>query len=75
MLSSLRGVRQDSTSGDFKTALTDVLVQRICPIGAEIERLLRDPQHIDGVLERGAASARGIAHDTMSRVRRLQGLC
>ncbi len=58
------------SSSDFKSALTDAIVARICPIGQEITRLQREPAHLDAVLQRGAASARGVAAATLAEVKR-----
>jgi hypothetical protein len=65
---------QTWSSGDFKAALTEVVVQTVCPIGAEFQRLMGDAGHLDAVLGRCNAKARTIAEDTMSQVRGLVGL-
>eukprot|EP00940_MAST-03C_sp_MAST-3C-sp2_P000737 g737.t1 len=56
--------------GSLKSALTEVLVDRICPIGEEIRRLLSETNYIDGVLQEGAEDAQKIASSTMRRVKR-----
>src|SRR5579885_2967687 len=42
----------------FKTALADLAVAKLGPIGAEMKRLKNDPAYIDGILADGAARAR-----------------
>jgi len=57
----------------FKTALADVTVARIAPIGEEMRRLAADPASIDAVLVDGAARARAIATPIMREVREIVG--
>eukprot|EP00698_Gefionella_okellyi_P025205 TRINITY_DN913_c0_g1_i1.p1 TRINITY_DN913_c0_g1~~TRINITY_DN913_c0_g1_i1.p1 ORF type:complete len:346 (+),score=45.49 TRINITY_DN913_c0_g1_i1:25-1038(+) len=59
--------------GHFKSALTQILVETVCPIGKEIARLERDPEHLDAVLCSGAERARAIAAKTMHEVHSLLG--
>jgi tryptophanyl-tRNA synthetase len=57
----------------FKSALVDLTVAKIGPIGAEIERLLRDPVTIDGILADGSARAKKLAGETMKAVKDIVG--
>ncbi|WP_374308418.1 tryptophan--tRNA ligase [Methylocella sp.] len=57
----------------FKTALADLAVDRLAPIGVEMRRLSADPAYIDGVLVDGAARARKIADETMKAVKDVLG--
>lgn len=57
----------------FKTALSDLAVARLGPIGAEINRLMQDQAHIDSVLADGARRARAIAAETMMMVKDIVG--
>ncbi len=57
----------------FKTALADVTVARIAPIGEEMRRLAADPASIDSVLADGAARATAIAAPIMREVREIVG--
>jgi tryptophanyl-tRNA synthetase len=57
----------------FKTALVDLAVEKLGPIGAEMQRLLRDPVTIDAILADGAARARKIAGETMKAVKDIVG--
>jgi tryptophanyl-tRNA synthetase len=58
----------------FKSALTDLAVAKLGPIGAEMKRLLADPVSIDAILADGAVRARKIAHETMNAVKDVIGL-
>jgi tryptophanyl-tRNA synthetase len=57
----------------FKEALTELAVEKLGPIGAEMKRLVADPGHIDAVLADGSARARVLADETMRDVRRIVG--
>jgi tryptophanyl-tRNA synthetase len=57
----------------FKSALTDLAVAKLGPIGAEMKRLLRDPVAIDAMLADGAARAQKLAGETMKAVKDIVG--
>src|ERR1700724_972146 len=57
----------------FKSALVDLAVAKLGPIGAEMKRLNDDPAFIDGVLVDGAARARAIAAKNMACVKDILG--
>lgn len=57
----------------FKASLVDVAVERLAPIGTEMQRLVADPGHIDAVLADGADRAREIARETMNGVKDIVG--
>ena len=58
----------------FKSALVDVAVARLAPIGSELKRLMQDQAYIDSVLAAGSQRARAIAADTMNSVKDVVGL-
>ena len=58
----------------FKTALVDLAVAKLGPIGAEMKRLVADAAYIDSVLADGAARAQVIAAETMKSVKDIVGL-
>ena len=58
----------------FKSALVDVAVARLAPIGSELKRLMQDQAYIDSVLADGAQRARAIAAETMNSVKDVVGL-
>ena len=45
----------------FKAALTEVAVAKLGPVGSEMQRLMKDPAHVDAILRDGAQRARAIA--------------
>ena len=53
---------------DFKSALTEVAVARLGPIGAEMKRLTQAPDHVDAVLRDGAERARAVAEPVLREV-------
>jgi tryptophanyl-tRNA synthetase len=57
----------------FKTALVDLAVAKLGPIGAEMKRLVQDPAAIDAILVDGSARARKIAAETMKAVKDIVG--
>jgi tryptophanyl-tRNA synthetase len=57
----------------FKTALADLAVAKLGPIGAEMKRLTADPAYVDTVLTDGAARAQAIAAETMKTVKDIVG--
>ena len=59
---------------DFKSALADLAIARLGPIGAEMQRLTGDPGHIDAILASGAARARAIAEPIIDEVHEIVGL-
>ena len=57
----------------FKTALVDLAVAKLGPIGAEMKQLVQDPVFIDSVLADGAQRAQTIAAETMKAVKDIVG--
>lgn len=62
-----------SNFSNFKSALADLAVSKLEPIGAEMKRLKDDPAYIDGILSDGADRARAIAAKTMACVKDILG--
>ena len=58
----------------FKAALVDLAVAKLSPISDTMNRLLKDPAEIDGILQRGADKANVIAGQHWNEVRDLVGL-
>jgi tryptophanyl-tRNA synthetase len=58
----------------FKPALSDLAVEKLAPLAAEMRRLKADPSHIDRVLADGAERARAIAAEVMDGVKDVVGL-
>jgi tryptophanyl-tRNA synthetase len=57
----------------FKSALVDLTVEKLAPIGAEMRRLQADTAYIDAVLRDGSNRARERAVKTMAAVRDIVG--
>ncbi|MFM8607170.1 MAG: tryptophan--tRNA ligase [Hyphomicrobiales bacterium] len=57
----------------FKSALVDLSVARLGPIGAEMKKLTTDPVYIDSVLADGSERAGQIARKTMDAVKDILG--
>jgi tryptophanyl-tRNA synthetase len=57
----------------FKSALVDLAVAKLGPIGAEMKKLVQDPVYIDKVLANGSDRAQAIAADTMKAVKDIVG--
>jgi tryptophanyl-tRNA synthetase len=57
----------------FKSALVDLAVAKLGPIGAEMKRLVGDPAYVDKVLADGSERAQGLAADTMKAVKDIVG--
>jgi tryptophanyl-tRNA synthetase len=57
----------------FKSALVDLSVSTLGPIGAEMKRLVQDPAYIDSVLADGSERAQALAGETMKSVKDIVG--
>ncbi|MDF2095527.1 tryptophan--tRNA ligase [Aquibaculum arenosum] len=57
----------------FKKALTELAVDKLGPIGAEMKRLQADPEHVDGILRDGAERAAAIAEPILREVQDVVG--
>src|SRR5262249_21028250 len=58
---------------EFKAALTELAVARLGPVGAEMQRLMKDPGYVDSVLHDGAERARALAAPMLTEVYRTVG--
>lgn len=59
--------------GDFKKALTEVVVAKLSPITEEMTRLQNDPAYIDRVLKDGSERASALAEPVLAEVKRAVG--
>jgi tryptophanyl-tRNA synthetase len=57
----------------FKSALVELAVAKLGPIGGEMKRLVQDPIYIDSVLAEGSARAQTMAAETMKAVKDIVG--
>ena len=58
----------------FKSKLSESVVEKICPIGKEIKKLLKDESYLNGVLEKGAKRADLIAKANLKEIYQIVGL-
>jgi tryptophanyl-tRNA synthetase len=58
---------------EFKAALTDLAVAKLGPVGAEMQRLMKDPGHVDRVLHDGAERARALAAPILAETYKIVG--
>ncbi len=63
-----------SSFSAFKESLSDVLIQKIIPMGEEIEKLMADPAYLDQILAQGGQKANQIAQTTLQGAHDLMGL-
>jgi tryptophanyl-tRNA synthetase len=57
----------------FKSALVELAMAKLGPIGAEMKKLVQDPAYIDSVLAEGSERALAIAAQTMKAVKDIVG--
>lgn len=60
--------------GYLKGEVADAVVAELTPVQAEYQRLISDPDYLDGILSASTAKARGIAEGVMARVRAAVGI-
>lgn len=65
---------KDAKYSEFKSALADVVIEKIVPIQKKREELLKNKKKVLKILESGAKRAREVASKTMSEVREKTGL-
>lgn len=58
----------------FKQELTELLIEKICPLGQKMHHYLQDSQALDKVLKEGATRALEIAEKHMKEIREVIGL-
>ena len=58
----------------FKSKLSESLVERICPIGNEIKKLLKDAHYLNEILEKGSKKADIIAKNNLKEIYKIIGL-
>lgn len=57
----------------FKNELVDMSVEKLGPIGAEMQRLMADPGHVDAILADGAERAAALAQPIIREVHEIVG--
>ena len=79
--SNLIGVKLDESikifSGknfsEFKDSLSEVLIDRIFPISVEINKLMREKEYLDKILEKGSLKANQIASNKIREIHKIVG--
>ena len=52
----------------LKEELTELLIEKICPIGEEIKKLLKDQKHLKSVLKEGNLKANMVANNKLNKM-------
>ena len=81
IFAALKGTTREAVLADyggaqfsaFKGALVELAVETLAPLGAEMKRLVAEPEHIDAVLFDGAERAEAIAAPTLDAVKDIVG--
>ena len=58
----------------FKSKLSESIIEKICPIGNEIKKLLKDQKYLNNILENGAKKADIIAKINLKEIYEIVGL-
>ena len=58
---------------DFKEKLSNLLVEKIEPISKEINKLLNDQKHLDGILHEGSEKANEFASKKIKEMKKIMG--
>jgi len=58
----------------FKNKLSESIIEKICPIGIEIKKLLQDTTYLNNVLEKGSKKADLIAKNNLKEIYNIIGL-
>jgi len=58
----------------FKSKLSDSIIEKICPIGNEIKKLLKDTKSLEKILVQGAVEANILASKNIQEIYKIVGL-
>ena len=58
----------------FKSKLSESIIEKICPIGQEIKKLLKDKKYLNDILTKGSKKADLIATNNLKEIYKLIGL-
>ena len=58
----------------FKNKLSESIIERICPIGKEIKKLLEDQRYLNDILVKGVKRANIIAISNLKEIHEIMGL-
>ena len=57
----------------LKKELSDVIINKICPIGKKIKELMGDKSYLENILKKGREKANIIAEENLKKVREIVG--
>ena len=57
----------------LKNKLTEVLIEKICPIGIEIKKLMNERKYLEEILKEGSKKARSIADHNLKEIKNIIG--
>ena len=57
----------------LKKELSDVIINKICPIGKKIKELMGDKSYLENILKKGSEKANIIAEENLKKVREIVG--
>ena len=58
----------------FKSKLSESIIEKICPIGSEIKKLLKDKNYLNKILENGSKRADLVAKNNIKEIYEIVGL-
>jgi len=58
----------------FKSKLSESIIEKICPIGNEMKKLLKDKSYLNSVLEKGSKKANTVAKNNINEIYEIIGL-
>ncbi len=58
----------------FKSKLSESIIEKICPIGQEINKLLKDNDYLNNILKKGSKRAGLIAKNNLKEIYEIIGL-
>ena len=57
----------------FKKELSEVIIDKICPIGKKVKDLMGDKTYLESILKKGKEKANIIAEENLKKVREIIG--
>jgi tryptophanyl-tRNA synthetase len=58
----------------FKGKLSESIIERVCPIGSEMKKLLKDKNYLNQILENGSKKANLVAKNNLKEIYKIIGL-
>ena len=66
----------DECGKDFsflKDKLSEALVEKICPIGKKMDKLMQDKSHLENIIKKGTEKANIKAEENIKKIREIIG--